>query len=385
MNRYTSVERVLVSLAHREPDRVPFDLGATTVTGISVTAYRKLCDHLGIQIDKARVFDLKTQTAEVQNNIFEDLGCTLDVRGIVPQSSHEIQLQEEGDFFVFTDEWGVRWRKPNQNGLYFDPVSPPLSGSIDRKDIDRFPWPNPEQVISLQHLEAEAEKSIDMNKALIMNHWVWGIFETASILLRGIEDFYKDLILRPQLACYLMDRVLEQKMAFWDLVLSKLGDRIHVVKQNDDIAGQDKLLVSPEMYRKHIKPRHKQLFEFIKSKADVYIMFHTDGAVFDLIPDFIEAGADIINPVQLSARGMDPVRLKQSFGEDVSFWGAGIDTQKVLARGSTDEIRDHVRRNIEALAPGGGFIFSAVHNIQADTPPENILAMVESFSEYAKY
>lgn len=380
---YTSAERLLAALQHKEPDKIPFDLGATTVTGISVDAYKNLCAYLGIEQEDVKILDLKTRTAVVSEAVSDRLNC--DIRGLVPRTYSDVQTEETDKYSSFTDEWQVEWRMPRRSGYYYDPVTHPLSGKIDNNNIDTFPWPNPTDGKKFQGLQAKAEKFHRMDKGIIMNHWVWGVFETASILLRGMKEFYEDLALRPRLACYLMDRILELKMAFWDKALSTLGNHIHVIKQNDDLGGQDNLLISPQMYRKYIKPRHQKLFEFIKSKAGVYIFFHSDGAVFDLIPDFIEVGVDILNPLQVSARGMDPLRLKKEFGKDICFWGGGIDTHKVLPRGSKEEIKKEVEQNIDALAPGGGFIFSAVHNIQRDTPPENIMAMVEAFSECASY
>lgn len=380
---YTSAERLLTALQHKEPDRIPFDLGATTVTGISIDAYKNLCAYLGMEEKDVKILDLKTRTAEISEDISNRLNC--DIRGLMPKIYSDVQIQETDNYFTFSDEWQVEWRMPRKNGYYFNPVSHPLSGNVDKNDMDRFPWPDPTDEKKFEDLHAEAEAFDRMGKGIIMNHWVWGIFETASLLLRGMKEFYEDLVMRPKLACYLMDKILEEKIAFWDKALSTLGEHIHVVKQNDDMAGQDRLLISPYMYRKYIKPRHKKLFEFIKRKANVYIMFHSDGAIYELIPDFIEAGADILNPVQLSAKGMELQKLKKKFGEDICFWGGGIDTQKVLPRGSRKAIKEQVKENIETLAPGGGFVFSAVHNIQRDTPPENIMAMIEAFSEYANY
>jgi uroporphyrinogen decarboxylase len=157
------------------------------------------------------------------------------------------------------------------------------------------------------------------------------------------------------------------------------------VVEADDLGGQHAPLLSPRTYRALIQPRHKRLFSFIKKQAPVKIFYHTCGAVKRLIPDLIEAGIDILNPVQISATGMDPVELKREFGQDLVFWGGGVDTQGVLGTATPEEVKAHVRRNIEALAPGGGFVFAAVHDIQANVPPENIVAMWESWKAYGVY
>jgi uroporphyrinogen decarboxylase len=160
---------------------------------------------------------------------------------------------------------------------------------------------------------------------------------------------------------------------------------VDLVIEADDLAGQQALLMSPRTYRQVIQPRHKRLFSFIKAQAPVKVFFHSCGAVRQLIPDLIEIGIDILNPVQISAAGMDLRELKREFGQELVFWGGGVDTQGVLGAASPQEVKEHVRRNIGALAPGGGFVFAAVHDIQADVPPENIMAMWEAWEEYGVY
>ena len=151
------------------------------------------------------------------------------------------------------------------------------------------------------------------------------------------------------------------------------------------MAGQDRLLFSPDIYRKYMKPRHTELFSFIKKQAPVKLFFHTCGAIQPLIGDLIESGIDILNPVQKSAAGMDLVDLKREFGKDVVFWGGGVDTQRVFSTGTPDEVRDDVKHSIDALAPGGGFVFCTVHNTMANVPPENFMAMWETLQEYGVY
>jgi uroporphyrinogen decarboxylase len=183
----------------------------------------------------------------------------------------------------------------------------------------------------------------------------------------------------------MLDRLVEFKCAFWERALSEVGDLVDVVIEADDLAGQQALLLSPRSYRTLIKPRHQRLFSFIKDQAPVKIFFHSCGAVRPILGDFIDAGIDILNPVQISAAGMDLRELKAEFGRDVVFWGGGVDTQWVLGSGTPEQVREDVRRNIEALAPGGGFVFAAVHDIQANVPPENIVAMWQAWQEYGAY
>ncbi|RPI49428.1 MAG: hypothetical protein EHM56_12385 [Chloroflexi bacterium] len=200
--------------------------------------------------------------------------------------------------------------------------------------------------------------------------------------LRGYEPFYIDLAANPDFITTLLDRLVDYKCAYWERALAEVGDMVDAVVEADDLAGQHGMLLSPRTYRRLIKPRHARLFSFIKAQAPVKLFFHSCGAVRPIIHDLIEAGIDILNPVQVSAAGMDPRELKREFGRDLVFWGGGVDTQQVLGTGSPQQVRDDVRRNVEALAPGGGFVFAAVHDIQANVPPENIVAMWEAWREF---
>ncbi|MBM3881001.1 MAG: hypothetical protein FJ387_14985 [Verrucomicrobia bacterium] len=213
-----------------------------------------------------------------------------------------------------------------------------------------------------------------------------GIWEMA-LRLRGFENFFTDMLTNVKFAEALLDRILEVKLAYWARALERVGPNVMIVSEADDLASQDRCLCRPELYRQLIKPRHTQLFAFIRkhAQAPVKIFFHSCGAVAALIPDLIESGIDILNPVQVSARGMDTRELKRQFGRDLTFYGGGVDTQRVLPRGTPQEVRDEVKRRLDDLAPGGGFIFATVHNIQADVPPENLLAMWEAFRTHGVY
>ena len=222
--------------------------------------------------------------------------------------------------------------------------------------------------------------------AIVLEATEGGFLEIAA-WLRGFEDFYIDIASDPGLACYLYDKIIDFKMQCWETALGKIGDYITVAWESDDLGFQDRTMFSPNFYREYIKPRHRKLFHFIKEIAPrkIYIAFHSCGSIYDLIPDLIDTGIDAINPVQVSAAKMDTKRLKQEFGSDITFWGGGVDTQRVLSRGTPKEVRGEVRKRIDDLAPGGGFIFNAVHNIQADVPPGNFIAMWETFQEFCVY
>jgi uroporphyrinogen decarboxylase len=221
-------------------------------------------------------------------------------------------------------------------------------------------------------------------QAVVLGGLCAGIMEIAAWTL-GFERYFSDFALNPALLGCLLDKILELKIAYWEKALQEAGEYVDVVQEADDFAGQYRMLISPEMYREIIKPRHKELFDFIHSRSDVKIFFHSCGAIRPVIPDLIEAGVDILNPVQVSAAGMDSAELKREYGKDLTFWGGGVDTQNILGNGTPEEVCEEVKKRIEDLAPGGGFVFSAVHNIQPNVPPQNIMAMWKTFQENCSY
>jgi uroporphyrinogen decarboxylase len=212
-----------------------------------------------------------------------------------------------------------------------------------------------------------------------------GIFEFGQRIV-GMENLLLLMAMDEKMACVLFDKLLELKLAYWHSALEELGDLVDVVTYADDYGTQKSQLISPAMFRKQLKPRVRQVFELQARLAPhAKRLFHSDGNVRPLIPDFIEMGVDILNPVQATATGMAAADLKRDFGQDLVFWGGGVDTQGILPNGTAQEVRDDVKRNIETLAPGGGYIFNTVHNIQADVPPENILVMWDTLQEYGVY
>ena len=194
-----------------------------------------------------------------------------------------------------------------------------------------------------------------------------------------------DMAAQPKLAEALAQKLADRWIANLTRYLDAVGDYIHIIQMGDDLGTQSGPQMSPRMYRQIIKPAHRRVYECVKANSDLYIFLHTCGSIYKLIPDLIEVGVDILNPVQISAAEMDPVRLKREFGRDVTFWGGGANTQHVLPNATPGEVRQHVRELIEIFAPGGGFVFCQVHNIQANVPPENVVAMFETALEFGRY
>ncbi|MBE7559162.1 hypothetical protein HS125_09535 [bacterium] len=264
----------------------------------------------------------------------------------------------------------------------------PLAGSdVTVADVERHPWPDPVDPARFATMKVRADRFVyEEKKAYILGRNAAGILEIA-LWMRGFEDFFCDLHLNPPLAEAILEKVTEIKMRYWQRALETVGENVMIVSEADDIATQRSLLISPEMYERYVAARHRRLFEHIKktARARVYIFYHSCGAVKDMIPQLIDEGIEILNPVQVSAGGMDTRALKREFGRDITFWGGGVDTQRVLPFGTPEEVKAEVKRRIEDLAPGGGFVFNTVHNVQGDVPPRNYMAMWEALLEYGLY
>ena len=379
-----SRERVLAALNHQEPDGIPFDLGGTGATGIHITAYKNLRQYLRLPTIEVRIEDVIQQLAAIDEDVAGRLHT--DCRNVAPRSSaiYNLAFRDEGNYTAYTDEWGIDWHMPKEGGFYYDMYRHPMAEAETIEDVKDYGWPDPSDPHRFEALRERAKAVRDQGKVVILGGLCAGVTEMHS-WLRGFVPYYMDFHLNPALAEYLMDKVVELKMAYWEQALSQAGEYVDVVMEADDMAGQDRLLISPDTYRQYIKPRHTKLFSFIKQQAPVKLFFHTCGAIRPLIGDLIEAGIDVLNPVQKSAAGMDLLELKREFGKDVVFWGGGVDTQRVFGTGTPQEVRDDVKHSIDALAPGGGFVFGAVHNIQANVPPENFMAMWDTIQEYGTY
>ncbi len=384
--------RLLTALDHREPDRVPFDLGSTQVTGIHQLAYRALRDRLGLPPLRIVLCDEIQGLALPDDDLLNRLG--VDVRGLYPLNSHNDAVEararregkaEGGEVEVFVDEWGIVQQRPYPDGLYFSAVRHPLAGAIAVDDVARYPWPDTASRRRIAGLHDLAARYRAQGRAVMIKGVLAGIFEMAQ-RVRGMAALMMDLASDEALAGALLDKMLELKLAFWEMALPQLSDVVDVISEADDYGTQASQLISPRMFRKLIKPRLAILFGRIHALApQARLFFHSCGNVRPLLPDFVDLGVDILNPVHVRATGMNPVELKRDFGSSIVFWGGGVDTQEVLPHGTPAEVRENVRYNIEVLAPGGGFVFNTVHNIQADVPAENVVAMVEALREFGAY
>jgi uroporphyrinogen decarboxylase len=379
----TSRERVRLALAHREPDRVPHDLGTSGVTGIHVEALRKVLPRLGFEEKDLQVGNVLGQLAALDDEIRDRLRVDTQAVPRNPTGGHP-EPEREGKYLKLEDKWGAVWAMRADGGNNFSPYRAPLADATSVREIEDHDWPDIASDERIEAIAAEAERLYrETDRALVLGPCCLGFFQMGW-LLRGFETFAKDLYANPDLVEATLEKILELKMAYWGALLPRVSRQVLVVREDDDYGMQSGLVISPETFRQTMRPRWKRLFEFMRKKATsrVYILFHSCGGVRPLIPDLIDLGVDILNPVQVSAARMDTAALKAEFGDDLTFWGGGVDTQHVLPHGTPEEVREEVRRRISDLAPGGGFVFSAVHNIQADVPAENMIAMWEALEAY---
>jgi len=388
----TGRERVLAALSHTEADRVPLDLGSTVDTTIHYAAYQRLLRHLGLMqfarpAEQSRYLDLACGAVEIDQDVLMSL--KVDTRGVVPPASStwEGTVRVEDGSEVIRDRLGATWTR-SQNGYYFDqrPGGYPLANLSSLDDFDDSAWwTQLEQTDWIGNLRGRLEAWRN-DYAIVVGDPFGGLL-ALGFRMRGYEQFYIDLASNPQFACGLMDRFVEFKSAYWASVLAGVGDLIDIVVYEDDLGQQDRTLLSPSMYRKLVKPRQKRLFEKIARQGDSppKILMHSDGAISEIIPDLIEIGVDILNPIQVSAAGMDPALLKRTFGDDLVFWGAGADSQGVLSFGTPAEVRSEVERHLSIMAPGGGYVFTTIHNIQPEVPPENVMAMLQALEDFGEY
>jgi len=391
----TGRDRVLTSLAHREPDRVPFDLGSTQASGIAIRAYQRLREYLGLPASEPQTCDIIQQLCVPDDDVLDSL--RVDTRGLFPLCSHNLPLpvggeewrrthREAGDSWEYDDEWGCTHRLPKQDGLYYSLCASPLpAAEVSVCDVEPLSLPTGDEPWRVRGLKEAAADFRAEGRAVVLKSLCAGLVEMGE-RVRGMENFLVDLLVSPDAAQRVLDRFLEIKVRFWERALAEVGELVDVVMEADDYGTQETQLVSPHLFRELVKPRLRELLTRIKELAPhVKVFFHSCGSVRPLIPDFIELGVDILNPVHISAEGMEPRALKRDFGDALCFWGGGVETQQVLPRGSPEDVKEDVRRNVEALAPCGGWVFNTVHNIQADVPPENVMAMWDALREYGVY
>ncbi len=402
-----SRERVLTALEHREPDRIAIDFGGMRSTGIVAPAYRRLKEYLGLDGPPPKVYDLFQWLAEPEPEVLERLGGDV------------VQLHRyEPAFGINIEEWkpwrapdGLEYRVPADfnpvqaedgsleirdktdpdrviavmpgNGFWFDQVYFPLAEAKTYQDIDNFTW----EVITdeeIEWLSAQAKWLHQETDRAILAAFGGNLFEGGHSDF-GYQRFMELLALDRDLAEYYLDKKANAWVEMLKRYLPAVKDYVHVIQVGDDLGMQSGPQISPGMYRELFKPYHERIYRYIRENSDLYIFLHSCGGFYELIPDLIEIGVQILNPVQVSAAGMDPIRLKKEFGDDLTFWGGGLDTQHTLIHGSLEDIRREVKEMIDVFAPGGGFVFTQIHNIQQEVSPDRVMAIYDTAQEYGHY
>ena len=404
----TSRDRVLQSIEHKQPDRVPVDLGASTVTGISAIAYNNLKKTMGLDVP-TRVFDVVQQLAQVDNQIIDSFGVdAVDLNRIFMDDLgwYEVELGDgsRGSF--------PEWFKPEKenNGSYFmrdhhGKVMARMAKGGGCFDQTLFPWeqgyPDDFRDISeafksiswIAHSHTKyiniddgelRKRTLDLrqstDRAIVMSGGA-KLLEL-GFFLRRMDNMLMDLLADHKNLGRLLDKLMEIHMTGLEKKINAVGDLVDVIRFGDDLGMTTGPFMDLETFRKFFKPRYKELCDYVKQRSNMKIFLHSCGSIRQYIPDLIEAGFDILNPVQTNCKGMDPMELKNEFGREITFWGGGIDTASALPTGSPEDVRKDVLERCGILSKGGGFIFAPIHNILPEVPPENILAAYEAVKEF---
>ena len=381
----TPRERVLATLNHEEPDRVPIVIGASNATGIKMKPYREVKELAGIRApDEYMYLWPELGTAQIDEQTM--LRLHSDVRGVTDLEPAEVRERNRSrdphsDCF---DSWGGGQMEVTPGDWF--PGIHPIPDATCSRDLENYRgWPNMSDPGRIDHVKGEARRlAEDGQFAIMATPWLLFPFERAHAM-QGMEAFLMNMALRPDFARELLERIAEECKALMGRFLAELGDNVDIIKIGDDLGTQESLMISPQMYRDLLMPIHADFIDFIKARTSAKIFFHSCGDVFPLIEDFIDIGVDILNPIQTSSGKMSNLAaLKKRFGRNIVFCG-GIDSHRVLPYGSVEEVRQEVRRVIDLLGPGGGTMIGAVHTVMNDVPPENILAMVDAVEEFGHY
>jgi len=404
----TSRERILAALNHRLPDRVPIDFSGHRSSGIHAIAYARLREFLGLPTRPIRIYDIVQQMAIVDDDLLDLFGVdTIELgRAFAKEDRwwHDWVLPDgtpcQVPVWITPERDGARWVLRSAGGriiaqmpdgaLYFEQTYFPFLDGIE--DFAALPdafaesmWtglaspPGPiAEGPEGARVFVEGAKTLRANTdRAILGLFGGNLLEIGQFMYRN-DNFFMLLAGEPERAHDFLEHLVEHHLRNLETYLAKVGPYIDIIVFGDDLGMQTGPQLSPAMYREFFKPRHARMWKRAKELAGVKVMLHCCGGVRELLPDLIEAGLDAINPVQISCRGMDAAGLKRDFGDRLTFWGGGCDTREMLSRGTPDAIRAHVRNQIRALQAGGGFVFQQVHNILADVPPANVVAMFEA-------
>jgi len=401
-----SRERIIASINHQQPDRVPVDLAGSTVTGISAIAYNNLKKQLGIT-KPTRVFDVVQQLANVDMEIIDLFGVdALDINRIsakngewyeveladgskaeFPQWYHPVRMPDGS--WLTTDSKGTVLSRMPVGATCFDQMYFPYENGYPenfsnfKNDLKKISWVVHSHASNLNATELR-DKLIALRnstgKALVMSGGV-KLLEM-GFFIRRMDNFLTDLLTDKEKLCEMLDYLVEMYLDGLEKKCSALGDIVDVIRFGDDLGMKTGPFMDIDTFREVFKPRYKILCDYVRKHSKMKIFLHSCGSVKQYIPDLIEVGFDILNPVQTNSRDMDPENLKREFGKDITFWGGGVDTTSVINRGTPEEIRKDVLRRCEIFSKDGGFVFAPIHNILSEVPPQNIIAVYDAVKEF---
>lgn len=369
-----SRQRVLSALNHKIPDRVPIDFGGF-LSGIHWKAYLELINYLGIS-DELKILDPVQQLAEPCEELLRRFHT--DIRYINLNQPFNPYFQNS-----FKDEFGITWAFQDEQRNYMNISGHPLADA-SIKEIENYNFPDQ---ASQNHFLGIRDQALtkSQNGTFALSTSIGGsLLETCSNL-RGVENWFIDTKENPVLCETLLDKILKYWMEFYTELLKEVGDILDIVIIADDLAGQNGPLFSLDFYRTMLKPRQRELVKLIKSLTNAKICYHTCGSCYEFIPDLIDIGIDILNPIQIGLKNMAPQKIKNKFGKDISLWGGAINTSQLLSFSKPEELEDNVKTNIEIFKPRSGYIFSNTHNIQYDVPPEDIVKIYDAAFEFGTY
>jgi uroporphyrinogen decarboxylase len=374
----TGRERILKAINYEIPDRVPIDLGGNQ-TGIHKNAYAALLKHLGLN-EKIEILDAVQQLAKPSEAVLQHFHVDTRYIRAGAGSAYKggiVQNQRDGKtWHDLTDEFGIIWSMPDDNQLYMDISYHPLANA-KIKGIAEYPFPKGNDPARFAGLREKA-LAIRNNTPYAIVSGISGVVYETCWYLRGLEQWFMDMLAEPEFCEALLDQTLKFWLDWFEGFLNEVSDLVDVIMIGDDLAGQSGPLFSPEFYRKVVKPRQKKLVQYIHSRTKAKVWYHTCGSCMVYIPELIDNGVNILNPVQVTADGMDPAWLKKTYGKKIVFWGGGCDSQRILPFGTPEQVRENVRQNVAVFKPGGGYVFNNVHNIQSGVPAENIAALFEA-------
>lgn len=381
--------RLQNAINHQEPDKVPLDLGGN-VSGIQLKAYKNLLEYLSIEDNDIKYYDFIQQLVVPCEEVLERF--QIDTRYIRPLSSivrvDKFHPKYEGKYVGVYDQFGVFWGnfadKDLKDILYYDPVIHPFSEFTSVQEIQNYDWPDGKDKSLFAGLKEHTKNLRETTDHALTTHTAGCIYEYTTFLF-GFVKAIRLLRSKPELIMATMNELLKYWMDYNTTFLGEVGEYLDVISINGDLAEQHGPFMSIELYEKMIKPVEQKLAQKIHELADIKINYHSCGAISQFIPHWAEIGYNACNPIQISAKDMEPCSLKNRFGKLITFWGGLCNTQETLPFGTTEQIRMEVKRNMDCFKQGGGYIASNIHNITTEVPPQNIVAMFDSALEFRNY